>query len=142
MKNRHIVAALVATLVTAGSIGALAKGAVAVGETGDVATDGVSMGVAIDADNEPSARETAMGHCQNIGGPKSKAACRIIRVFDNMCAVSALDPDAGTPGWGWAIASTKEEAADTAMAQCKATAGSDRQDKCVLDVQLCDGKAK
>ena len=53
-----------------------------------------------------------------------------------------MDPKAGTPGAGWAIAATNTIAEQRAMENCKATAGSDRREFCKIEVAKCDDVKK
>jgi hypothetical protein len=53
----------------------------------------------------------------------------------------ALDPQDATPGFGWAIASTKAAAEAQALANCVATAGA-RSSYCKLAETSCDGAAQ
>jgi hypothetical protein len=64
--------------------------------------------------------------------------------FSNQCAAEAIDPKDGTPGFGWAIADTPEQAKSQALANCRDTAGPDRQDACVVPDNgiWCDGRAR
>jgi hypothetical protein len=125
---------------------AQAAGAVAIGLPADVAKDGISMFVDVNADSAPKARSQALIGCKTKtpGSDTSKALCKVVATFTNQCAAMALDPKDGTPGFGWAIADTAEEAKKQAIANCRDTAGPDRQDACVVSDRAlwCDGRAR
>ena len=74
----------------------------------------------------------------------SKALCRIVATFKNQCAALAFDPKDGTPGFGWGVADTAAEAKELALDLCRATAGPDRRDACIIAPNglRCDGQAK
>jgi hypothetical protein len=108
--------------------------------SGDIAKDGYSLGIVTNRETETEAREGALDWCRNHGSPVTRANCAIISTFHRQCAAEALDPKAGTPGAGWAVALEKETAEKTAMANCRATAGRDRQNFCEVATSLCDTK--
>ena len=117
--------------------------AFAAGIPNDVADKGVAMGEAHDFSSRDDAEARAIEQCQTNKDTSAEVhgLCRIIDHFDNRCLVTALDPKAGTPGWGWAIADTKDQASNGALAMCRSTAGADRQDYCVVVQSVCDGTA-
>jgi hypothetical protein len=51
----------------------------------------------------------------------------------------AFDPQAGTPGAGWAVAPTREAAESQALAECIGVAGPGRRDFCKISDTGCDG---
>ena len=55
-----------------------------------------------------------------------------------------VDPENGTPGFGWAMARNSRMAKEQALSNCRDTAGPTRQDKCVIGPRdlWCDGSAK
>ena len=119
---------------------ACAEGALAIGISGDIAKDGYSLGMSVNKDTEEKAREAALDWCRNHGSPATRSNCRIISAFRRQCVAEANDPQAGTPGAGWAVGPDKEAAERMAMANCLATAGRDRQKFCVVATSLCDTK--
>ncbi len=129
--------ALVATLGPPAPVAA--AGAVAIGETDDVARDGYAYGNAINARTRDDAARLALERCQRYqGAPDAVAQCKVVTSFSRECYAVALDPEAGTPGAGWAIGPTLAAAREKALAACEATAGPERQGQCKIDSALCD----
>jgi hypothetical protein len=114
----------------------------AIGITGDIAKDGYSIGITTNDATEQQAKDTALQHCKTKGGPLSQSKCEIIVTFQNMCAAEAEDPQAGTPGAGWAVGANKTAAEKMAMTNCLATAGKPRMQFCKIVTSVCDGKPK
>jgi hypothetical protein len=115
-----------------------AAGALAIGSTGDVARYGIAVGTAVGYSSEKVAKEHALTSCRGFQAANRAARkqCKIVSTFQvGECHSEATDPKPGTPGYGWAIASTKEQADQRALANCRATAGADRQSFCVLDLK-------
>jgi hypothetical protein len=149
---------LMQTTVAARSIGAVcllgaflaapnaaqAAGAIAIGLPADVAQDGISMFIFVNASSASEARTKAVEGCKTVGSQTARALCKVMATFNNQCAAEALDPKDGTPGFGWAIADTEAEAKSQAVANCRDTAGPDRQDACVVPDKgiWCDGRAR
>jgi hypothetical protein len=125
---------------------ARAEGAIAIGQPQDIAADGVSSFIYADASTTESAKAEALDGCRTKtpASSTSKALCKVVATFRNQCAAEAYDPKDGTPGFGWAVADTSQEAKRLAMAKCRETAGPDRQDACIVpDTGFqCDGSAK
>jgi len=123
-----------------------AHGALAAGVPRNVAESGLALGYAYDYATPEEASEAAMKRCHERGEttqPSIAGLCvQVGRTFQNQCAVIALDPEAGTPGYGWAIAPTKAQASEIALANCEALAGADRRGSCVVSSTACDGTAK
>ena len=108
--------------------------------TSSVSKDGVAFGTAINYKSEEEARKAAIDYCHKFkGAPKASAQCRVVGTFKDKCYAISMDPKAGTPGAGWSIAAIKSDAEDHAVANCKATAGSDRRQFCVVQESKCDG---
>jgi hypothetical protein len=114
-----------------------AAGALAIGSTGDVAKHGISVGTAVGYPSDKEAKERALTSCKQFqtASQAVRKLCKIVTTFHGECHSEATDPKAGTPGYGWAIASTKQQADERALANCRATAGADRQSFCVLDLK-------
>ncbi len=130
---------VVALLALAGSA-ARADGALAVGSTSDVAKDGIAIGTSINYKTGDEAEAAAMERCRNYKpAPKAAAQCRSVGSFKDECYAISFDPKEGTPGAGWAIASSKELAEQRAMANCQITAGEGRRDFCRIEESKCDG---
>ena len=124
---------------------AAAEGAIAVGAPKDVARDGYAYAYATGKADMKAARDEALETCRKPGNGKSDAGrklCSVVGTFTNQCVAVAMDPGSGTPGVGWAIGGTLKLAQDQAMAKCKATAGANRQESCVIDNSKCDGEQK
>ena len=123
---------------------AQAAGAIAIGLPADVAQDGISMFIFVNASNASEARTKAVEGCKTVGSQTARALCKVMATFNNQCAAEALDPKDGTPGFGWAIADTEAEAKSMALANCRDTAGPDRQDACVVPEKgtWCDGRPR
>ena len=125
---------------------ARAEGAVAVGLPQDVAKDGVASFIQVGAKTTADAKSEALLGCKTktSASKTSQALCKVVATFRNQCAAEALDPKDGTPGFGWAIADTEEEAKQLALANCRDTAGPDRQDACIIPSSgsFCDGKTR
>jgi Domain of unknown function (DUF4189) len=121
---------------------AAADGALAVGLPGDVAKEGVAMGWVINSENEGWARARALQFCLEFmdAPPATRALCKVIKTFRGECVAIALDPEAGTPGVGWAVAAAVKKAESDALAACVNTAGAERQKFCKVTVSRCDGK--
>ena len=86
------------------------------------------------------AARAAFRELKDKGAPKASDLCRVIATFHNECYAVSLDPKAGTPGAGWAIAADKETAEERALAHCKLTAGPDRAQYCEMSESNCDQK--
>ncbi len=124
--------------IKAGS--AIADGAVAVGIS---PKGGYAIGIAINKPDEESARQSALDLCRKSKDAPVTATsrCEVLDTFRNKCVASAIDPGAGTPGEGWAIAETQRAADVEAMKRCKSTAGPTRQSFCKVTDRRCDGTA-
>jgi len=124
----------------------LAAGAVAVGEPSDIAKDGVAIFTFVNGKNAGEAKGKAMAGCKNLptASSTSKALCKIVATFENQCVADALDPQSGTPGFGWAMARNSKQAKEQALSNCRDTAGPTRQDARVVGPRdlWCDGSAK
>jgi hypothetical protein len=132
------VVALIAVAAVA-STPAGADGALAVGSTADVAKDGIAVGTSINYKTADEAAEAALRRCRDYKpAPKAAAQCRSVGTFRGECYAVSFDPKAGTPGAGWAIAATKGQAEERAMANCQTTAGEGRRDFCRIEESKCD----
>jgi hypothetical protein len=134
-------------LLTAGlAIGATgirsasAEGALAIGLPDNVAQDGVAFGYSANFETREKAIAVALEHCRTTkeSTAKARSLCQVVEAFRGQCVAISMDPKAGTPGVGWAVAPGKSEADGKALTACKATAGADRQGACVISVSVCD----
>lgn len=142
MKQLIVAAALLFAL--APNTNVHAAGAVAIAEPADVKEDGYAAGIAYRHKTQSEAEERAMRECQSVedAPPATRKLCRIVRTFEDQCAAVALDPQAGTPGAGWAVGTSLADARTEALRRCEATAGAARQGECRVTAEGCDGKAK
>src|SRR5262245_22221217 len=112
--------ALLLTAVALGAAAAHADAALAVGQPGDVAKQGVAVGWAVDYPNKAAAEAEALTRCRAFGdAPQAtRDLCRIVESFRDTCLAVALDPDRGTTGVGWGVHKNREWAEDAAMEKC------------------------
>jgi len=118
---------------------AWAWGAIAVGTSGNFAKDGFAFGGSINQGTDDAAKSAAVDTCRQFkSAPKMAALCNLINTFHNQCYALAFDPKTGAPGVGWHIATDRAGAEQGAMANCKATAGAERQQFCKINQSFCD----
>ncbi len=132
--------AVVLSLVFVSSGPVSAEGALAIGLPADVAKDGVAFGYAVSFASQEKAQATAMGHCHTTrdSTDAARALCKVVETFRGQCLAISMDPQAGTPGVGWAVAATKPEAEQRALSACVATAGEGRRGACQISISVCD----
>lgn len=125
---------------------ASAEGALAVGVPQDVVKGGFSYGWTANKATSEEARSGALAACRkNDGAPDdlpAKKLCKFVDDFRNKCVSIAMDPKAGTPGVGWAIATIKADAVRQAIVNCRATSSASRSEYCETADTACDGDAK
>jgi hypothetical protein len=123
-----------------------AAGALAVALPPDVVKGGFSYGYSNDNADAATADSKAMNACRSTKDAtkdaKLRALCKVIQDYNKKCVAVAMDPQAGTPGVGWAVADDKRAAEHDALMKCEATAGPGRAAACVVDHSGCDGSAK
>jgi len=121
-----------------------AAGAVAIAEPADIAADGYAAGISYGIKSPAEADERAVRECLAVEDAPvtTRKLCKVVRSFENQCGAVALDPKAGTPGAGWAVADSLTEARRDALQRCEQTAGSERQGECRVTAEGCDGKAR
>jgi hypothetical protein len=111
-------AALIAAMLALLQAPAQGAGALAVGSTSNVTKDGIAFGTAVNHASSAAARDAALQNCLRYEpAPRAAARCRIVRTFRGECYAIAMDPQPGTPGAGWAIATDRETARLRALAQ-------------------------
>jgi hypothetical protein len=142
MQRRVILGAIVLAAVFAQTHPGTAAGAIAIGQPDDVAKRGISMGFSADRDTIAEAKARSMILCRDSGTLISSTLCRIVATFENQCVAVAIDPQVGTPGFGWAVADTEQASKNKALSACQATAGPSRRDACRITDSYCDGSAK
>jgi hypothetical protein len=125
-------------------LSAQAASALAAGVPDNVAARGAAFGDGYNYSTRQAAEDRAMQECQKQGdAPQdTRDLCKIVAHFDNACVTVALDPTAGTPGFGWAVGATTNDANDQALEHCRETAGSGRAAYCVVTQSDCDGTAR
>lgn len=136
---------LAAAIASAASISSVrAEGALAVGILNNDASKGFAAGWSRNQPTIEAAQELALKNCreEETAPQNVKDTCRVVRTFVNQCVIVVLDPGAGTPGAGWAVAETRELAIRDAKRECDRTAGPSRQGKCTSILGSCDGTAK
>lgn len=134
--------AMLAVATLSSTVPAGAFGAIAVGDTGNINQDGFAWGRNVNSPDATTASNQALQLCRSVKDATDRArnACKIVGSFQGQCTALAMDPGAGTPGVGWAVAATIQAAQDQAMANCKATAGADRVQYCAQTDSACDGQ--
>lgn len=142
MRTRFRLPALALVLWTASHAASLAEGAVALGLPANVATDGVAIGHSDSHDTREGAERSAMALCQREEQGATKGLCRIVLNFKDQCVAVAVDPLSGTAGFGWAVADTRQAAAERALALCRDSSMPERRNACKIDGGGCDGSAK
>jgi hypothetical protein len=142
MQRRPILGTMVLAAVFAQTDPGAAAGAIAIGRPDDVAKRGISMGFSADRDTIAEAKARSMILCRDSGTLLSSTLCNVVATFENQCVAVAIDPQVGTPGFGWAVADTEQASKNKALSTCQDTAGRTRQDACRITDSYCDGSAK
>jgi hypothetical protein len=119
-----------------------ADGAIAVGLPPDVVKQGFAYGYVTDYPDPNQADVQALKKCRETTIDAVRPLCAVIQDFKNQCVAVAMDPQAGTPGVGWAVAPDSHAAEARALAKCERTAGPGRRAACAVDHSSCDGSAK
>ncbi|MBS4084397.1 MAG: DUF4189 domain-containing protein [Rhizobiales bacterium] len=142
--NRFLNAAALLVFCVAAASPVHAAGALAVAEPADIVKDGYAAGISYHKKTAAEADQTAIRECESVDSApvSTRKLCKVVSSFENQCAAVALDPEAGTPGAGWGVATTLADARREALRRCEATAGAKRQGECRVTAEGCDGKAK
>ncbi len=102
----------------------------------NIAADGVAVGFAYNFESRQVAEQAAVEKCRNFitnnHSNLSLDLCKVVAYFDNQYVAVAMDPAPGTPGFGYAVASTREDASSKALTQCQQTAGPSRVGYCEI----------
>jgi hypothetical protein len=131
--------AVAVALTLAPPTAARAEGAIAIGASGNFAKDGFAFGAAINKASTDEASQAALETCRKYeGAPEMAKLCRVAFTFKHECYALSFDPDAGTPGVGWAIAADKATAEDRAQKNCQVAAGAERRQFCKVNQSYCD----
>ncbi len=118
-----------------------AEGALAIGSTGNIVDAGIAMGNAYNYATAEEASAAALQKCREYkSAPKAAGECLVIGTYTGQCYAEALDPKAGTPGVGWAVAANQDDASSFALNSCRATAGASRRTFCKVVDSGCDTK--
>ena len=130
-------------LLAAGALlphSAEAMGAFAAGIPDNVSTQGVAVGAGYNYSTREGAEGRAMQECQKQqdAPAETRALCKVIAYFDNECVAVSMDPQPGTPGFGWAVGADAAAANDQALQNCRQSAGADRVQYCVISLTDCD----
>src|SRR5260370_27019139 len=119
----------------------VAEGALAIGLPSDVAKDGIALGWNTNSPTAAEARQRALAGCRDVKNSTeaARSLCKIVGTFHDQCVAGAEDPDAGTPGVGWAVAADKKTAEQQALAMCQTKSPPARPARCQGMTSLCDG---
>jgi hypothetical protein len=151
LSNRHCAAGafVVLSLLCGGVLGpslSRAVGALAIGLPPDVVKGGFTYGYSNNNADANHAEAKALDACRTTkdaaNDVKLRSLCKVIQDYSNQCVAVAMDPAAGTPGVGWAVANDLLSAERQALGKCMDTAGPSRRAACVVDHSSCDGNAK
>jgi hypothetical protein len=97
-----------------------AYSAFAIAQPADIAHQGVADGTGFNYATPAAAQERAMSECNARAEHEHiQVQCRLMTNFDHKFLVVALDPVAGTPGYGWAISDSQEVATEQALDNCR-----------------------
>jgi hypothetical protein len=140
--SRGAFAALAIYLAVATPQAAGAEGALAVGVARGGTAKGYATGFAINQPTVKAARANAVEQCKRTksSNADAKSGCEVVVTFHNKCVASAVDPQDGTPGAGWGVGTSQQEADAKALARCRAKAGAERAEFCEVTDRYCDGK--
>lgn len=133
------VRALVLILALIGApLPAFASGALAVGQTGNIAKDGVAVGVSEDRSTRAEAREEALEICRAAEGVSQavRNECTVVQDFQHGCVSVYADKRPKTTGFGWGYASTAFHAKWDALNACRDSVGPGG--RCELVGTSCD----
>jgi Domain of unknown function (DUF4189) len=123
---------------------AVAEGALAIGLPNDVTKDGIALGWNTNSPTAAEARQRALAGCRDVKNSTdaARSLCKVVGTFHDQCVAGAEDPDPGTPGVGWAVATDKKTAEQQALAMCQAKSPPARRAACKVMTVGCDGSAK
>ncbi len=123
---------------------ARAEGAMAVGIARGGVAKGYATGFAVNQPTVKAARSNAVAQCRRMknSNADARSGCEVVVTFHNKCVASAIDPESGTPGAGWAVGASQQSADSQALARCRAKAGASRAEFCQGTDRDCDGSAK
>jgi hypothetical protein len=132
-------AAVLMALVAFAPVPAGAAGALALGQPQHIEKLGVAIGNAWNYKTREEAAAAAVKRCTEYkGAPKAADLCGLTKTYENQCYSIAMDPKAGTPGFGWAIMDEQAQADEAALSNCRSTAGRGRAKFCKVTEGHCD----
>ena len=136
-----VVLSMVLVVGAVGLTSARADGALAIAQPPDVAKRGFAYGYVTDSGDVNHAEAGALSKCRDTTITAIRPLCTVVQDFKDQCVAIAMDPQAGTPGVGWAIEADKRATEAKALSNCEETAGPGRAAACVIDHSSCDGNA-
>jgi hypothetical protein len=124
-----------------GVTSAEAAGALAVGIHNNDPGPGIALGGAVDHDEEGEAKYGALSACLSFvdAGLEPRVSCKVVATFRGQCYAVAMDPEPGTPGFGWSIGNGQADANKKALEKCRAVGGA-RASFCTVTFADCDTK--
>jgi hypothetical protein len=130
MRARIIAGLLLALGATVALVAhADARGAIAVGGITSGSPYGSAYGISYSYATKAQARSRALEECETHRG-KVGTPCKVVADYSRRWASIAIDPDAGTPGFGWAVDPDKKSVEAFAMYKCKSTSPDARKPFC------------
>lgn len=129
-----------AAAATTSAYSAYAKATLAAAIPADIAKDGVATGMSSGFPSRALADKDAVDRCLGYRGVGEKvlSLCKVVATFDGQCVAIAIDPAAGTPGFGWGIGDGIPEAEEKALAACRDSSPADRKSFCRVEERKCD----
>jgi hypothetical protein len=139
MKSIQI-ALLAMALTSLSWTAASADGAIAVGQSGTPPHHEVAVGLSTDFATANAAAADALARCKASAGVKASTLrrCKVVQTFKNKCIAVAMDPGAGSSGFGFGIAKSRSGARNAAVVQCGQTADRGRAKQCKVLGTDCD----
>jgi tetratricopeptide (TPR) repeat protein len=136
-----LVAFLVALLSTATYVpSAHAEGAIAMGQTDTVGTDGLAFGAHYNDFDANRIAGQSIAECRiSAASERAQNACAIIGTFHDRCFSLAQDDRLKPHGVGLSLAENRKTADTLAMDQCRKMAGSAHARACTVLRNGCDG---
>ena len=127
----------IAATTSAGAHGAVAIG----GNTADTAKYGIAVGFAVNQSSQAVAESAAVAQCKTFDTSypeQTTKHCAVVATFDHEWLSVSMDPQNGTPGFGWSVNSDQKSAERNALSQCKASSTDERKSFCVISVTKHD----
>ena len=133
---------LMAGLAMAATASASAHGAIAIGgNTADTAKYGIAVGYAVNQSSKDEAVAQAIAQCKTYPSnnpAETTAHCELAANFDHEWLAISMDPENGTPGFGWSVDANQKAAERNALSQCKASSPTERKKFCVISLSKRD----